>query len=174
MVILLPEDDGKTGVVTVGEGADAVVLDAPLATARVNDAGKITKEVSTKAAVKNIFGPALSAEPPKPKKVTLYFETGSTQVTTGSRADLEAILAEAVARQAVEVEVTGHTDTVGTTEDNDRLSLDRATAVRNMLIQRGVTTNFIRAVGRGERDLLVPTADNTQNPRNRRVEIIVR
>ena len=87
---------------------------------------------------------------------------------------MERLFAEVARRKAVEVQVIGHTDTVGTTEYNDRLSHERATAVRDMLIQRGLHTNFIRVIGRGERDLLVPTDDDTPHPKNRRVEIIVR
>jgi outer membrane protein OmpA-like peptidoglycan-associated protein len=74
----------------------------------------------------------------------------------------------------VEVQVTGHTDRVGSVADNDRLSLQRAEAVRAMLIQRGINSSFLRAVGRGEREPLIPTADQQAEPRNRRVEVIVR
>ena len=51
-------------------------------------------------------------------------------------------LTEVAKRQAVEVQVTGHTDRVGSEADNDRLSLQRAEAVRAMLIQRGINANF--------------------------------
>jgi len=54
------------------------------------------------------------------------------------------------------------------------LSLQRAEAVRAMLIQRGINSSFLRAVGRGEREPLIPTADEQAEPRNRRVEVIVR
>ena len=70
--------------------------------------------------------------------------------------------------------MTGHTDRVGSVADNDRLSLQRAEAVRAMLIQRGINSSFLRAVGRGEREPLIPTADEQAEPRNRRVEVIVR
>jgi outer membrane protein OmpA-like peptidoglycan-associated protein len=43
-----------------------------------------------------------------------------------------------------------------------------------MLIQRGINSNFLRAVGRGEREPLIPTPDEQPEPRNRRVEVIVR
>jgi outer membrane protein OmpA-like peptidoglycan-associated protein len=84
------------------------------------------------------------------------------------------LFAEVAKRQAVEVQVTGHTDTLGKESDNDRLSEERAQAIREMLIAQGLKSNFIRAVGRGERELLIPTPDNVREPRNRRVEVIVR
>jgi outer membrane protein OmpA-like peptidoglycan-associated protein len=74
----------------------------------------------------------------------------------------------------VEVQVTGHTDRVGSVASNDSLALERAQAVRDMLIQRGLQASFIRPVGRGEREPLVPTPDEQEEPRNRRVEVIVR
>jgi OOP family OmpA-OmpF porin len=175
LVVLLPEESGGTiGAVNVGEGARAVVLDAPLNIVTVDTRGGIDKAAITQEEVQRTFGEALAAQPPKPLSFTLYFSTASTEVTPESQPILEALLAEVAKRQAVEVQVTGHTDRVGTDANNDRLSLERAEAVRDMLVQRGLKTNFIRAVGRGEREPLIPTPDEQPEPRNRRVEVIVR
>jgi outer membrane protein OmpA-like peptidoglycan-associated protein len=81
---------------------------------------------------------------------------------------------EVAKRQAVEVQITGHTDTVGTIPDNDTLSAQRAESIKEMLISRGLQSNFVRAVGRGEREPLVSTPDNVPEILNRRVEVIVR
>ncbi|MGZ6040019.1 MAG: hypothetical protein ACXWKR_15220, partial [Phenylobacterium sp.] len=58
--------------------------------------------------------------------------------------------------------------------DNDTLSRKRASDILNALIGQGLEPTISRAVGRGERELLVPTPDNTPEPRNRRVEVTVR
>ena len=174
LVVLLPEESGTSGAVTVGEGARAAVLDVPLTSVTVDTPGNVDKATVTQDEVQRTFGEALAAQPPKPMSFTLYFSTASTDVTLESQPILEALLAEAAKRQAVEVQVTGHTDRVGTDANNDRLSLERAEAVRDMLVQRGLKTNFIRAVGRGEREPLIPTPDEQPEPRNRRVEVIVR
>jgi outer membrane protein OmpA-like peptidoglycan-associated protein len=174
LVALLPEESGTSGAVNVGEGARAVVLDAPLTIATVDTRGNIDKAAVTQEEIQRTFGEALAAQPPKPLSFTLYFSTASTEVTPESQPILEALLAEAAKRQAVEVQVTGHTDRVGTEANNDRLSLERAEAVRDMLVQRGLKSNFIRAVGRGEREPLIPTPDEQPELRNRRVEVIVR
>jgi outer membrane protein OmpA-like peptidoglycan-associated protein len=84
------------------------------------------------------------------------------------------LFAEVARRQAVEVQVTGHTDTLGKESDNDLLSEERAQAIKEMLIAQGLKSNFIRAVGRGSRELLILTPPNVREPRNRRVEVIVR
>jgi outer membrane protein OmpA-like peptidoglycan-associated protein len=46
--------------------------------------------------------------------------------------------------------------------------------IKEWFIKRGLQASFIRAVGRGERELLIQTPDNVREPRNRRVEVIVR
>lgn len=174
LVALLPEESGTSGAVNLGEGARAVVLDAPLTIATVDTRGNIDKKAVTQEEIQRTFGEALAAQPPKPLSFTLYFSIASTEVTQESQPILEALLAEVANRQAVEVQVTGHTDRVGTDANNDRLSLERAEAVRDMLVQRGLKSNFIRAVGRGEREPLIPTPDDQPELRNRRVEVIVR
>ena len=83
-------------------------------------------------------------------------------------------MASAQARAGGEIVVTGHTDRQGSVQANDQLSLQRAQAVRALLIERGFKANLIEAVGRGEREPLVPTEDEVAEPRNRRAELLVR
>ncbi|MCG6892266.1 MAG: OmpA family protein [Desulfobacteraceae bacterium] len=173
-VVLLPDTDGGTGAVSVEKGDRLVVLDAPMTAADVNQRGSITTGPVTEAEVERDFSEALAAQPPEPVTFVLYFEEGSTEVRETSRPKLEALFREVAARQAVEVQVTGHTDRVGKETDNDRLSAERAEAIKAMLVQKGLRAQFIRAVGRGEREPLVTTEDDVKEPRNRRVEIIVR
>jgi outer membrane protein OmpA-like peptidoglycan-associated protein len=173
-VVLLPDERSAASAVTVGEGSRASVLDAPMNAATVDNSGNVQRTVVSQEEIQKTFGEALAAQPPKSVSFTLYFDTASTEVTQESRSTLEALFAEVAQRQAVEVQVTGHTDRVGTDASNDRLSLDRAQAVKEMLVQRGLKATFIRAVGRGEREPLVPTPDEQPEPRNRRVEVIVR
>jgi OOP family OmpA-OmpF porin len=173
-VVLLPEEGGAPSAVTVGEGSGRTVLDKPYSAAVVDTRGKVETKTITAEEAKRTFAEALAAQPPQAVSFTLYFETNSTEVTPASRAALDALFAEVAKRQAVEVQVTGHTDRVGSATDNDRLSLQRAEAVRAMLVQRGIKADFIRAVGRGEREPLIPTPDEQAEPRNRRVEVTVR
>lgn len=69
---------------------------------------------------------------------------------------------------------TGHTDTTGPENYNLALSLRRANAVRDQLIQDGVKPEDISVVGRGKAQPLVPTGDNVRERQNRRVEIVFR
>ena len=68
----------------------------------------------------------------------------------------------------------GHTDTTGAPASNFELGLKRAATVRNILVEAGLDPAFIELISHGEEELLVPTADDVAEPRNRRVEIAVR
>src|SRR6185295_6262470 len=65
----------------------------------------------------------------------------------------------------------GNTDTSGSTGYNMALSLRRADAVKRALIQNGVPAAAIETTGRGQANLLVPTAEGVREPQNRRVEL---
>ena len=173
LVVLLPGEDGEVGTVAIAEPQRTTLLDTPLGAAKIDTQGRVTKDTLSEADVKRTFAEALAAQPPKALSFTLYFEK-NTEIMPDSRATLDALLAEVAKRQAVEVQITGHTDRVGKVEDNDRLSIERAEAVRAVLITNGLRASFIRAVGRGEREPLIPTPDEQAEPRNRRVEVLVR
>jgi outer membrane protein OmpA-like peptidoglycan-associated protein len=178
LVVLLPGEPEAPGAVAVGEGSQAALLDTPLSAARVDTRGRARQAVLTREEAERTFARALAAQPPGSSSFVLNFKAGSTELDPDSQATLDALLAEVARRQAAEVQVTGHTDRVGTAADNDRLSMERAQVVRdllaNMLLQRGLPASFVRAVGRGEREPLVPTEDEQPEPRNRRVEVLVR
>ena len=74
----------------------------------------------------------------------------------------------------LDISVIGHTDFVGTDQYNDALSLQRALRVKDLLVKRGFPAKMIQAVGRGKREPVVKASDGVAEPRNRRVEIIVR
>ena len=67
-----------------------------------------------------------------------------------------------------------HTDTVGDEENNAKLSLERAKMVASLLKAAKLDEDKIRVESHGEKNLLIPTPDNTAEPRNRRVEVTVR
>ncbi|MCU0893960.1 MAG: OmpA family protein, partial [Rhodospirillales bacterium] len=88
--------------------------------------------------------------------------------------------AQAIVRDAAEaikssraesVVVTGFTDTSGNAQYNLRLSERRAQAVKEELVNNGVSPDIITVQGRGEEVLIVPTGPNEREPQNRRVRI---
>ena len=70
------------------------------------------------------------------------------------------------------VQVTGFTDTSGSADYNQRLSVRRANAAAAVLAQDGVPQSSMVVTGRGQNDLRVPTPDGVREPQNRRVEIV--
>jgi OOP family OmpA-OmpF porin len=72
------------------------------------------------------------------------------------------------------IEVNGYTDTSGTPQYNQGLSIRRAQAVAAELVKDGVPQGAIAIQGFGETHLLVPTGPGVREPQNRRVEIIIR
>ena len=54
------------------------------------------------------------------------------------------------------------------------LSSNRAKAVKDLLVKQGAESNDIRTTSHGKENLLIPTGDNVYEPRNRRVEVVVR
>ena len=99
------------------------------------------------------------------------FATGSYTINETFRQTLDNVAANLVQYPNSLVDVYGHTDTVGSAESNQRLSEQRAQAVANYLISRGVNSSRIRWMGFGETRLKVSTGDNVNQPLNRRVEI---
>jgi len=169
--VVLPSADGHTGAVVVQRGENRQLLNEPYATSRSTDSQ--VRHLSA-FQVSHAYAPALRALPARPASFLLYFVTGTDELTDESRRQLEKVLAELRARPLPDVLVIGHTDTMGDALANDELSAQRAERVKGFLIGIGIPGERIRIAGRGERELLVPTADEVDEPRNRRVEINVR
>ena len=72
------------------------------------------------------------------------------------------------------VPVIGHSDTQGAADANEALALKRATAIAEQLRGMGLANTVMAIESHGERNLLVPTPDDTAEPGNRRVEITLR
>jgi len=172
-VVLLPEQGGKDTAVAVRQGEGQVVLSEPYAAAKLTTAGPQAYK-SNPQEVQALFGAALAAQPSRPAQFVLYFVEGKDELTEESKLAVNAVFAEIAKRPVPDVLVVGHTDAVGANQINDPLSQQRAEAIRSGLIRNGIAPENIMAVGRGKRELLVPTADGVAEPRNRRVEIIVR
>jgi OmpA-OmpF porin, OOP family len=174
LVVLLPGKDGGVGAVVVQGGGRAVVLNTAYAKAETGAGGRLDPGQATPDEVRAIFADALAVEPPRPVTFILYFIEATDQFTPESQVLVDQVLLAIASRPAPELTVAGHTDTLGSAQYNDALSLRRAERVRVLLIARGIAPDSIRAVGRGMRELRVPTAAGVAEPRNRRVEITVR
>lgn len=175
-VVLLPQADGKPSAVVVSTEDGEETLSQPFerATAKLGAKGAPTVDKADPERLKRDNKPLFDLMPPPAQKFTVYFEAGGTVLTAASQASMNEALMAALARSGGEIVVTGHTDTVGSQARNDALSLTRAKEVRQLFLARDFPPSRIEAVGRGERELAVRTADEVAEPRNRRVTIEVR
>ena len=171
-VVLLPSADGRPSAVIVQRGDKSSCLDQPYATAE-RRLGFNRETTLNAEEVQARYGKTLAARPPRPISFNLYFQENTT-LTPESQLLLAKIQAEIRQRKAAELEIIGHTDRVGSVEKNDALSLCRATSTKALFIEMGIADNMIQISGRGEREPLIPTADEVLEPRNRRVQIMVR
>ena len=105
----------------------------------------------------------------------VQFATGSAALTPQAMGVLDR-LGRALSDQSLasyHFRIEGHTDTVGTREQNKTLSDLRAATVVDYLADKfHVDRGRIQAVGMGEDGLLIPTGDQTPEPRNRRVQVV--
>lgn len=173
-VILLPQAGGEPSAVVVRTPQSEAVIDSPYGVANVARSGRVGTDTTTADEVRARYPRLLAIEPMAPERFMLEFEPGTSDLTQEAQSRLEAVIQRAGVRPGGEIVVTGHTDRQGTVEANDQLSLQRALALRALFIERGFPPERIEAVGRGEREPLVPTEDEVPEPRNRRAEILVR
>ena len=173
-VTLLPQAGGTPSAVAVSTAQGEQVLSQPYQVADVNRSGAISTDTTTAERVREAYPRLVALQPQPPERFVLQFEPGTSQLTEQSQAQLTQVITQARARAGGEIVITGHTDRQGSVEANDRLSLERAQAIRALLIERGFDAARIEAVGRGEREPAVPTDDEVVEPRNRRAEVVVR
>jgi outer membrane protein OmpA-like peptidoglycan-associated protein len=104
----------------------------------------------------------------------VLFDTGKTTLKPGAKRTLTRIAEQLGGDNgAVKVEVEGHTDSVGTSESNQALSVRRATAVRDYLLSQGLTADRISAAGRGEDAPVATNKTAAGRQQNRRVELVI-
>lgn len=103
----------------------------------------------------------------------VLFDTGIYTLRPGAREKLAKISGIVLAHPGLHLEVEGHTDSVGSDEYNQRLSEQRADAVRSFLVQQGVSNNVVVARGFGESSPVASNDIAAGRQQNRRVEMVV-
>jgi outer membrane protein OmpA-like peptidoglycan-associated protein len=176
VIVLLPGPEGKTGSILVSNRGGEQLLGLPkqataIASVEAHPSRPITMSDEE---IQATFGWALTALPQPPVHFVLYFRSGGVELTEESRKLFEEVLATVLSRKSSDVSVVGHTDRVGSREANYQLGQERTGMVRQILISQGLDPEFIDTSSHGEDNPLIKTGDNVPEPRNRRVEIVVR
>ncbi len=103
----------------------------------------------------------------------VLFKSGSFELLPGARERLAKVSGIVLAYQGLRLAVEGHTDSIGTDEYNRRLSEQRADAVRDYLVQQGITSAAITASGFGKSEPVASNDTPEGRQQNRRVELVV-
>jgi outer membrane protein OmpA-like peptidoglycan-associated protein len=103
----------------------------------------------------------------------VLFDTGSYTLKPGAREKLAKISGIVLAHPGLNLQIEGHTDSVGTDEFNQQLSERRADSVRDFLAQQGVPGSAISARGFGKTQPVAGNDTAEGRQRNRRVELVV-
>ena len=174
--VLIPDLNGKVGQLEVSSEKGSQLLDKAFEATGLNRADEVpsTPKIMDEAEVRRIFKDALGAQPTPPVHFLLYFVTGTTELTQKSMDQLPRVLKSIEDRRSVDLTVSGHTDRAGSKGYNRKLSLDRAKKVAEFLVSRGIDPKIFEITSHGEGNPLVKTPDGMAEPKNRRVEVVVR
>ena len=99
------------------------------------------------------------------------FEFDSTKLRSGEITKLNEVVSFAERHEDAQLESSGHTDSVGTEEYNQKLSEGRAESVKAYMVKKGVSAHRIDTVGYGESKPMADNATSEGRELNRRVEI---
>jgi len=130
----------------------------------------ISKKIEDKAIDKKNKSAIITEDKDKNILQIVYFDFDKSNLSSVSRNEIKNFI-DKYKKIIKKFIVIGHTDTVGTDEYNLSLSIERASAVKKILIDLGIQPEFIKILGKGEKVLNVKTKDNVPHPANRRAEI---
>lgn len=176
MFVLMPSPDGHIGEAEVASSGGSRVLNQAYQATGLDDAGKAPSqpEAISEAEAHLVFGPALAAHPESPSVYLLYFEPNSSQLTKESAELVARIMNRIRETNSSDISVVGHADSVGSREANKKISTERARSISDKLVALGVSMTAIEIDSHGMENPLVPTPPGVSEPKNRRVEVVVR
>ncbi|MEO5922231.1 MAG: OmpA family protein [Bryobacteraceae bacterium] len=103
----------------------------------------------------------------------VLFDVGKATLKPGAREKLARVAGIIQAHPDLSLQVEGHTDSTGSDETNQRLSLARAAVAREFLVSQGISSSSITATGFGESRPVATNDTATGRQQNRRVELVI-
>ena len=101
----------------------------------------------------------------------VFFDFDQADLTADAQNVVSQAVAEARRTGRAQIEITGHTDTVGSQPYNQALSERRAQSVKDEMVSQGLAEDGITTLGRSFNELLVQTGPGVREPQNRRAVI---
>lgn len=174
-VVLLEGKKAGSSVVVSTKGGEQV-LDKPNTYTELssNTSKPSETKVLNKKEVEEQYGSLIQAAPKPPVSYLLYFSAGSTKIAASSKAQFPLIEQAIKERVPCDVNIIGHADREGSKDYNIKLSLKRAKSIRQWLLKRELDIDLITVESYGEEDPIIKTKDGVAEPKNRRVEVLIR
>ena len=174
VAVILGDKSGQKNAITIGTKNGKMRIDEPLTEVKIKKDGTLSKPVKiSKEKLEANFGNVMKAIPPKPFSVNIFFKKGVVP-EEDYREKISEVFKEIVKRAPCEVDIVGYTDTKGSEEKNLRIAEKRAAFIKALLEKEHLKIEKINMKAYGESLPLVVTGDEVDEPRNRRVEIIVK
>lgn len=175
-VILISDPDGQTGQaeVSTAGGKQLLKKSHEMTTISDREAAPAPVSLASPELIAATFADVMAVTPPPPEKFILFFDSGTTELVPESRETLAAVIEAVKRRDALSIRVSGHADASGSAQLNEKLSYSRAQSISDRLIEQGVAAERIIVSSHGKGNPLVPAGEGVAEPRNRRVEVIIR
>jgi outer membrane protein OmpA-like peptidoglycan-associated protein len=171
-------DNGKeSSAIVVENSAGSVVLDKAGSYITLDSRDDIPNSIGyiPPEKLKKRFARLYQEIPKEPRTYIVYFKKNSTELTENSKRVLKEVIEDIKKSSPCIVDIIGHTDTTGSFELNEKLSLSRANYVKDLILQnKNIKISKINVKGYGERRLFVKTSDNVSEAKNRSVEIFIK
>lgn len=173
--VILLDNNSSHNAIVVTTDAGSLIVDQPYTFTTLSslDAKPSQVQQADPQQIEQTYANHLSALPSKPVSILFYFDTG-TELTEASKNRLQELIEIIQSRSPAAVDIIGHTDRAGDADKNYELALQRAYAVEKFLHDHAVKMERSTIVSYGENDLLIPTEDGIAEPKNRRVEVVIR
>ncbi len=123
-------------------------------------------------AIESKYANEITSEVSK-KSYSIEFETGASTIKSSSFKLLDEIFESAIVAEGLKVGIYGHTDNVGSDEKNIPLSEQRANAVKNYMLKKGIKESRIETKGYGSTKPIASNDTQEGKSKNRRVEIVL-
>ncbi len=173
--VILLENNKDTNAIVIKTKSAELVLDETNTYADISSIAAPTaiKKI-TKEELQQSYGSLIASAPKPPINFLIYFEPSTVVMTSQSQQLFPEVHKAIEERLPCDVNIIGHADSTGSKEYNTELSLKRAKQIEHWLIKQKLDISNISVESYGEEDPLIPTADGVAEPRNRRVEILIR
>jgi OOP family OmpA-OmpF porin len=178
--IAVAHEGGQPNESYVGDSKGHYILDSAGRCVRTS---AWTEETATKECNPELFPEPVAEAPPPPvvvyEQVTLsaiaLFDFDSAVLHSGGKAALHELDEDIKAKGAivVDIDVVGHTDSIGTEEYNQGLSERRAMSVRDYMVSEGIDSSIIDVSGMGESQPVATNDTKEGRAENRRVQISI-